>query len=97
MNKKEQRVFDAISTAYSDEAVQNYPELSKMLLDSAKSLESGTNHKLVSLKLSNAISHYLFNNQFKAPGSISALYNAIKKDAESYRGQASIGIWLNNR
>lgn len=96
MNKKEKAVFEAISKAYSDKDVQNDPELSEILLTAAKSLEDGTSHKLVSLKLSNAISHYLFRNQFKAPGSISDLYNTIKKDAESYRGQASLGIWLNN-
>lgn len=96
MNKKEKRVFEAISKAYSDKAVQNDPELSRMLLTAAKSLQNGKEHKLVCMKLSNGISNYLFTHKFKAPDVLNALYNDIIKEAESYRGTASIGIWLNN-
>ncbi|OJF97072.1 bacteriocin immunity protein [Alkalibacterium sp. 20] len=88
MNKKEKVVFEAISKAYSDASVQNDPELSRLLLTSAQSLEKGESHK--------SISKYLLTHSFKAPNAINDLYNDIKKEAESHRGAASIGIWLNN-
>lgn len=87
MNKKEKTVFKAISKAYSDQEIQNDPELSRILLTSARSLENGEDHRLVCIKLSHSISHYLLTHEFKAPDTLTKLYTYIIKEAESYRGK----------
>ncbi|WP_167628450.1 bacteriocin immunity protein [Listeria valentina] len=95
MNEKETKIFHYISEAYSDKKIQSNTELAELLLKYAKMLEEGAEHKLVCVKLSNAISRYLVTHKLQSPEALTKLFDRIQPEAQKYRAEMSVNTWLN--
>ena len=77
MDKKQKAIFNLIDEAYKDPEIKQNTEISKFLLTYATELENNAEVKLVCVKLSREITHYLLAHQYVAPHALSTLYEGI--------------------
>lgn len=94
MNKKQTILFQLIKQTMLDSEVQKDPKLVELLAGFMNDLKKGVGPRMVSVKLSNAISCYLVLHRFKAPKALNDLFSEIEKGAQQYRGSMSMSMWL---
>lgn len=83
MNKKQTELFQLIQNATLDFEVQKDPKLIELLEGFMKDLQRGIGPRMVSVKLSNAISCYLVLHHFKAPNALKVLFSRIEEKIKS--------------
>ncbi|MGX2946559.1 bacteriocin immunity protein [Enterococcus alishanensis] len=87
-------MMNNLSVAYGDEEMKKYPEIQKMLLDSAKELEKSGDSKLIAARLSYDIPKYFLGHKNDCPKALITLYYQIASDANKYKGVALSAMML---
>ncbi|WP_125710080.1 bacteriocin immunity protein [Companilactobacillus zhongbaensis] len=92
--KSVETLMDQLSAAYGDSEVKKYPDLQKLILNSATELEKRQDVDLISSKLSKQMTLYHMDHSKEFPKAAVELFNQISTRAMRYDGTAAAAILL---